>query len=326
VLASSTGSETLSKAMKSAFASLEAGKGDASAVWRLIGESVLLKQQDAYELFTQIADLLDSELDHIAERALGVHETTNVVSRDNGQVLEARPALQYAVPISVIRDHEAIDELLTSHYADAPIDYAAVGKEDEPIFAAKQVRISEPLRETMVVHLQRYRYDSTTMSKVFVSDKIAFTDSIPGNFLAGFGASPETSAALTPVNLTLQAVVTHNDENGYALLLKRGSGWVRTCIDGAEDETVELERVFGGDAGDETAFLLFFKVEGGTGLAAAVKSAMAAVRTSVKKAVAAASAATTPTAAKLDPMPSTGAPAAMAPAKDAGGGGCCLVM
>jgi len=109
----------------------------------------------------------------------------------------------------------------------------------------------------------------------------------------------------------------------------RENKWLRSCLDGRDDEVTDLEHVFGGSPGDETALLLFYAVEGGS-LAAQVadvlkrpiSAAKTAVRNSVKK-VAEQAAPSEP--AKSSIAPKSAPAAAPAPPAAAGGGGCCIV-
>ena len=154
------------------------------------------------------------------------------------------------------------------------------------------------------------RYDFNVGSNAKIYDKVVFPEHISGSEFAPF-AEADSARSLTACNLDLVAVVTHNDDSGYGVLLRPDAkgGWFK-CSDPANPTETSIESAFGGDVDQDIAYMLFYKVtHSDVGLARKMSRAAA---TAVSKAVASAE---------------PGKPAATAGAPEAkGGGGCCVVQ
>ena len=261
VLDSKTNSDTLTHAVKRSWSSL-GSSNDCSAVWDLIGETLV--PADSAVLFNQMCDLFDAELSNAATNALGV-ETRNTI-QSGARVKTEFPARAYLFPLSIQlkADIEGTDllSILRQNFEVTKIDYM-FPDDIEPIESTKTLRISNVLHETVVLHFQRSRYDFGTREYAKIYDRIEFPAQISGKELSGFCEEGAVTQAISSATLDLVAVLTHNDENGYGLLLKPNANgpWFKCCGPEPILET-SIESVFGGDIDQDVAYMLFYKVSG----------------------------------------------------------------
>lgn len=266
---------TLSKAVDEAWRSLSGKHGDASAIWNLIGED-RLAPAECVELFNQMCDLFDAECEDAAQYSLGVEQRMSVES--GARVKKGLPVFGYnvvlAIPIKGIPGLKAltVSALLESNFKMETIDYT-FPDDDESVEAIKANKLCGDLKQGLVIHLQRYRYDFDLGAKAKIYDRIEFPKTLSGKELSKYAEPGSPSqAAMASCSMELAAVVTHGDLDGYGLLLRTGEGnnaiWWRCCQAGSNvPMETSIESVFGGeDADQELAYMLFYKVVGGKGL------------------------------------------------------------
>jgi len=317
VMSSSTDDSTLSNAVKKAWGSL--GKeNSAQPVWDLIGEKTLIPA-DSAELLGQMCDLFDGELTDAATSALGVK--SKVSFRHGARVKDEKPSSMYALNLSVPlhgrMEGFQLSDLLSKNFESMKVDYM-FGGDIEPVEAEKSISLVGKMHEGFILQIQRYRYDFNATGNAKIYDRVEFPDKISGKDLASF--ADEESSNIPSCTFDLVAVLTHNDETGYGLLLRQDAKgpWFK-CYD--RDNAVfpmetSLESAFGGDLDSDVACMLFYKVTGGElgGMFARKMSRMS----------------------MLSPKPIDSAPKSTSPSADvskpaadaaaSGGGGCCSVQ
>ena len=336
---------TLTRAVRQVWEQLEAGGpvAEASAVWNLIGEEKLLPI-DAAELLSMMCDLFDAELSLAARESLGVATKTTVKASASAAVSEGSVQHGYRIPLSLPRgapevsDASNMDETVRWNFRTERVDFTFPG-EIEPVESEQAVRIVGALHECVVLHLQRYQFDFSSMSTGKIYDRLEFKQSVDGGKLLGPFVA-DAADARSVGDMQLVAVVVHDDELGFSVLLKSSDdgAFYKCChqhLDQGDDDPPskvdDLAAYFGGQVGQEVAYLLFYankaQAQGAGALANAVrKVSQAAARKSVPKAATATATATTTALAVAAPAaPSSGA-AAASKADGGGGGGCCLVQ
>lgn len=323
--------------MRAAFANLDGGSktaASAQAVWDLIGASKLVSA-DAAELLNQLCDLLDAELNMAARTSLGVQTHSLIVAvADEKLASTGQPAWDYSIPLALLRDAWTLESAVQLNFKVEPIDYIFGTTDDAvaaPTDATKRIVISAPFSEAVVVRLQRYALDFASMQPGKIYNRLEFADRLSAKLFAECAAAGPPRAGMDAM-LQLQAVVAHDDTRGYSLALRgQEDGRFYRCFatdpdseNGADLGPVMLsdnsfgglDVLFGGEVGDETAYLLFFSRTPGGGGASIAQ----AVRKSIGRAVASSS-----PASASPSSPVSSAPAVAAASAPKGGGGCCVL-
>jgi hypothetical protein len=343
ILSSNTSSGTLSHAVKTCFEQLKQGKNaNANKVWELIGEDKLIPA-DAAELLTQICDLFDAELDLSARKSIGVETISEIIGlRDSSLVAKSSVQHAYVMPLT-LPGVWTLEEVIQHNFKSEQVDYQ-FPNQDEPTDATKVSKFANVFHEGVIIHLQRYKFDFSLNQLGKVYDRVEFTDKCSGKMLGEFCISGVKSA-MEGTSLELTAVVTHDDHVGYSLLVKSSDDgrFYKVFSHGLDNEQDDspmkleensfngLNEYFGGNVGDETAYLLFYSVKGGGNVT--ISSVMSSIRKSISKATG-----NNNNGGPPHPTPTTLAPATPVldnnnnnkptPPNNVGssGGGCCVVQ
>lgn len=264
---SKTDDKTLSHAIKHAWGTLSTGNGSAQAVWDLIGADKLIPA-DSAELLCQMCDLLDAELANVAEHSLGI--STKIVIHSGAKVREDKPSSSYllglSIPLNGSISGTNLSSLLAHNFKTETIDYM-FPDDIEPVPSEKSHLIASQFKDCIVVQLQRYRFDFGTKSNSKIYDRVEFPVQMSGEEFAKYADSASASA-ISACSLDLVAVLTHSDEKGYGLLVRpNASGpWFKCCDSELESpQETSVESAFGGDIDGDVAYMLFYKVTGGSG-------------------------------------------------------------
>jgi len=313
VTSSNTDDKTLSHALKKAWVSLGGANGthSAEAVWDLIGESKLIPA-DSAELLAQMCDLLDAELADAAATAMGVK--SKIVIQCGARVKENAPTMLYSLALSIPLTGEIeglkLTSLLRSNFNAEKIDYM-FPDDVEPIESEKVTKIANKFGEGLIIHLQRYRYDFTLGGNAKIYDRVEFPEHLSGSDFSAFAES-DCAKVIAGCSFDLVAVLTHNDDTGYGLLLRAGAAdgkgpWFK-CCDSSSDAPTEtsIESAFGGDTEQQAGYMLFYKVSGGSDDSLIRKISRMALKSSTAKVESA-------------------EPAKPSPEEKSGGGGCCTI-
>jgi hypothetical protein len=313
VLQSNTDEKTLSQAVKKSWKSLQEQSADQTSsqpVWDLITEQTLIPA-DSAELFNQMCDLFDAELSDIAANCLGVK--TKLILQSGARVKEGIAQSSYTIQLSIPSrldiEGTSLTSLLKSNFETEKIDYM-FPEDVEPVEADKHTRITSKFRECIVIQLQRYKYDFSLGGNAKIYDRVEFTEHIEGSEFVNY-CDEATAKTIATCKLDLVGVITHNDDSGYGLLVKpdaKGSWFKCSDLDNHVPMESSIESCFGGEADQDVAYMLFYRVSGGESVLDTLSRKMS--RKSIGK---------------------TNTPAVPAASKAAdtaagGGGGCCVVM
>lgn len=309
VASSNTDDTTISHAIKAAWTSLQSSPSpSAKAIWDLVGRDKLIPA-DCAELTSQICDLVDAELANAAEKSLNV--SSKIVIHSGARVKDGNVQKSYmlalSMPITGTGEGSDLVSLLKSNFSSETIDYM-FPDDVEPVASSKTTKLASKFGECLIIQLQRYRYDFSSLSNAKIYDRVDIPVHISGNEFSAY-ADSAFAASIGGCSMDLVAVVTHSSEKGYGLLLRPNAkgAWFKCCDPDLNDVPTEtsLESVFGGDIDSECAYMLFYKVSVGDGITGMARKMS---RLSVKAAGAVGAAAAAPAAKKAE-----------------GGGGCCTL-